>query len=226
MRPLRETTLRARALRRLACRAPCIAATARCPAQARGGGWLVLRDGVQRRQRGRRGGRSSHCSKPPPPRRPRRCRPYAPGRLCPSQSGEGVRSVVSVSRLFFDAFFRNSASSALDFTKSAERSPMQVTFSGYFCWFQQKTDLFARIFLNMWETREGRTWCWKLLINHIIKSEGAVKQQSVGAKSKSWQADRVAGRDGERTPARRDEQGRRGARPQRRAGGAAAAAGL
>jgi len=66
----------------------------------------------------------------------------------------------------------------------------------------------------------------KLLINHIIKSEGAVKQQSVGAKSKSWQADRVAGRDGERTPARRDEQGRRGARPQRRAGGAAAAAGL
>ena len=156
MRPLRETTLRARALRRLACRAPCIAATARCPAQARGGGWLVLRDGVQRRQRGRRGGRSSHCSKPPPPRRPRRCRPYAPGRLCRVRVGKacGQFRVTIIRR------FRNSASSALDFTKSAERSPMQVTFSGYFCWFQQKTDLFARIFLNMWETREGRKWCW------------------------------------------------------------------
>ena len=61
---------------------------------------------------------------------------------------------------------------------------------------------------------------------HLFNRRPVCTNQSVGAKSKSWQADRVAGRDGERTPARRDEQGRRGTRPQRRAGGAAAAAGL
>ena len=47
-------------------------------------------------------GGAAIAAAPPPRRRPRRCRPYAPGRLCsvPSQSGEGVRSVVRVTIIF------------------------------------------------------------------------------------------------------------------------------